>query len=40
MNRIKQSLINFLNIFSYDEKRRKELDKFKSQMGPNTKICH
>lgn len=32
MNRIKQSLINFLNIFSYDEKRRKELDKFKSQM--------
>ena len=32
MNRIKQSLINFLNLFLYDENRRKEFEKFKSQM--------
>ena len=32
MNRIKQSLINFLNLFLYDENRRKEFEKFNSQM--------
>lgn len=32
MNRIKKSLINFLNLFLYDENRRKELEKFNSQM--------
>ena len=32
MNMIKQSLINFLNLFLYDENRRKEFEKFNSQM--------
>lgn len=32
MNRIKKSLINFLNLFLYDENRRKEFEKFNSQM--------
>lgn len=32
MNRSKKSLINFLNLFLYDENRRKEFEKFKSQM--------
>ena len=32
MNRIKQSLINVLNLFLYDENRRKEFEKFNSQM--------
>lgn len=33
MNRIKKSLINFLNLFLYDENRRKEFEKFNSQMN-------
>lgn len=32
MNKIKKSLINFLNLFLYDENRRKEFEKFNSQM--------
>ena len=40
MNRIKKSLINFLNLFLYDENRRKEFEKFNSQMDIYLSLIH